>query len=178
MRRLRSRPAARDHLLHCMQLATLALTLAGTIACSGSRGPAPSATPGGSRSVADSSVRKAAARTAASMVGAPYRYGGASPAGFDCSGLVVYSYTAAGVPGLPHSAAGLERATRSVSLSELEPGDLLFFRLAEKKTSHVAMYVGNRAFVHAPSKGKRVERVGFDHVFWAARLRRAGRLGP
>jgi cell wall-associated NlpC family hydrolase len=111
------------------------------------------------------------------MVGAPYRYGGASPAGFDCSGLVVYSYAVAGIPGLPHSAAGLKRATRSVSSSELEPGDLLFFRLAEKETSHVAMYVGNRAFVHAPSNGKRVERVGFDHVFWAPRLRRAGRLG-
>lgn len=112
------------------------------------------------------------------MVGAPYRYGGASPSGFDCSGLVVYSYATAGIPGLPHSAAGLERITRSVSLPELEPGDLLFFQLAEKKTSHVAMYVGDRAFVHAPSKGKRVERVDLDHVFWTPRLRKAGRLGP
>jgi cell wall-associated NlpC family hydrolase len=112
------------------------------------------------------------------MVGVPYRYGGASPAGFDCSGLVVYSYAAAGIPGLPHSAADLERVTRPVTLPELEPGDLLFFRLSEKKTSHVAMYVGDRAFVHAPSSGKRVEKVRFDHVYWAPRLRKAGRLGP
>lgn len=110
------------------------------------------------------------------MVGAPYRYGGASPAGFDCSGLVVYSYAVAGVSGLPRSAASLERASTPVPLQELEPGDLLFFRLSGVKTSHVAMYVGNRAFVHAPSSGKRVERVAFDHVYWGARLRRAGRV--
>ena len=57
-----------------------------------------------------------------------------------------------------------------------EPGDLLFFRLSGAKTSHVAMYVGRRAFVHAPSSGKRVERVGFDHVYWGPRLSRAGRV--
>lgn len=111
------------------------------------------------------------------MIGVPYRYRGASPAGFDCSGLVVYSYAAAGLSGLPHSASRLERIARPVALSQLEPGDLLFFRLAGKKTSHVAVYVGDRAFVHAPSSGKRVEKVSFDHVYWASRLGRAGRLG-
>lgn len=110
------------------------------------------------------------------MIGVPYRYGGASPSGFDCSGLVVYSYARAGVPGLPHSVAHLERMTRPVALERLQPGDLLFFRLSGKKTSHVAIYVGNRAFVHAPSGGKRVERVSFDHVYWGPRIRRAGRL--
>ena len=76
------------------------------------------------------------------MIGAPYRYGGSSPAGFDCSGLVLYSYGKAGFAGLPHSAARLERLARPVSLQKLEPGDLLFFQLAAGKTSHVAMYVG------------------------------------
>ncbi len=111
------------------------------------------------------------------MIGAPYRYGGSSPAGFDCSGLVVYSYAKAGVANLPRSAASLEAATRPVRLEDVEPGDLLFFRLGGKKTSHVALYVGDRSFVHAPSSGKRVEKVGFDHVYWSAHLGRAGRLG-
>jgi cell wall-associated NlpC family hydrolase len=110
------------------------------------------------------------------MIGAPYRYGGASPAGFDCSGLVVYSYAEAGHSGLPHSAARLEGASHPVSLPEIEPGDLLFFHLSGKKASHVAIYVGDRSFVHAPSPGKRVERVSFDHVYWGPRIRRAGRL--
>ena len=70
----------------------------------------------------------------------------------------------------------LERISRPVPLTELAPGDLLFFRLDGVKTSHVAVYVGDRAFVHAPSSGKAVERVSFDHVYWGPRIRRAGRL--
>ncbi len=126
--------------------------------------------------VARPGARAAAAGIAASLVGTPYRFGGTSPSGFDCSGLVIYSYGEAGIAGLPHSAARLERLTRPVSLEDLKPGDLLFFRLSEKKTSHVAIYVGDRAFVHAPSGGRRVERVSFDHSYWAPRLGRAGRL--
>jgi cell wall-associated NlpC family hydrolase len=130
-----------------------------------------------SRVVARASARAAAAEVAASLVGAPYRFGGSSPSGFDCSGLVVYSFGRAGIEGLPHSAAHLERLTRPISLEDLRPGDLLFFRLSANKTSHVAIYIGDRVFVHAPSSGSRVERVNFDHLYWASRLGRAGRLG-
>ncbi len=152
------------------RIAAFVAALSLAIACSAPRGPAPA----GSRDDA----RRAAARTAEAMIGAPYRYGGSSPSGFDCSGLVVYSYARAGVSGLPRSAASLERVARPVALADLEPGDLLFFRLGGKKTSHVALYVGDRAFVHAPSSGKRVERVSFDHVYWAPRIARAGRVVP
>jgi len=110
------------------------------------------------------------------MIGTSYRYGGASAAGFDCSGLVVYSYAQAGIRALPHSASRLEQRSQSVALTNLVPGDLLFFRMSGRKTSHVAIYVGERAFVHAPSSGKRVERVSFDHVYRGPRIRRAGRL--
>ena len=120
--------------------------------------------------------RTAVARIAVAQVGTPYRWGGDSPRGFDCSGLVLYSYRKVGLTGLPHSAAGLERIATRVPLSELEPGDLLFFRLAGYKTSHVGIYVDDGEFVHAPSGGKAVERVGFDHPYWGSRLRRAGRL--
>ena len=159
-----------------MRLALLAFLLPLALACAGSRGPAASATPSHPAPV-DAAARDAAARVAESMIGAPYRYGGASPKGFDCSGLVVYSFATAGFAGLPRSAASLERVARPISLGELEPGDLLFFALSGGKTSHVGLYVGERAFVHAPSGGKRVERVSFDHVYWAPRLSRAGRLG-
>ena len=116
------------------------------------------------------------AETARGMVGVPYRYGGSTPRGFDCSGLVVYSYARAGAPGLPHSARALERRTQPVGISKLRLGDLLFFRLDGKKTTHVGIYVGDRSFVHAPSSGKKVERVSFDHVYWGPRLKYAGRL--
>ncbi len=155
---------------------TLALVLGA--ACAGD-GTAQSSATGprrGASRVAHRADLRTVAHTAQAMVGAPYRTGGSTPRGFDCSGLVVYSYARAGFPGLPHSARDLERRTRPIRISELQLGDLLFFRLDGKKTTHVGIYVGDRAFVHAPSQGKRVERVSFDHVYWGPRLKRAGRI--
>ena len=120
--------------------------------------------------------RAAVVRAAESLVGAPYRYGGRSPAGLDCSGLVHYSFARAGIHGLPRSAKELEVASAPVDLEGIQPGDLLFFRLDRKRTTHVAIYVGGRSFVHAPSRGKRVERIDFDHTYWGPRLAHAGRL--
>ena len=148
------------------------------VACAGDR-TAPSSATGPRHRASPAAHRadlRAVAHTAQAMVGAPYRYGGSTPRGFDCSGLVVYSYARAGVPGLPHSAKILERRARPIRISELQLGDLLFFRLDGKKTTHVGIYVGDRAFVHAPSQGKQVERVSFDHVYWGPRLKRAGRI--
>lgn len=120
---------------------------------------------------------QAAARHARSMVGKSYRYGGATPSsGFDCSGLVVYSFGRAGRTGLPHSVARLDDLARPISIEKLEPGDLLFFRLQGRKTSHVGIYLGDQRFVHSPSSGKKVEVVSFDHVYWGPRIKRAGRL--
>jgi cell wall-associated NlpC family hydrolase len=113
------------------------------------------------------------------MLGTRYKYGGSTPKeGFDCSGLVVYSYHRAGLGGLPRSAHELERRATPIPLKALRPGDLLFFRLGGSKTTHVALYEGDRHFIHAPSSGKRVERVGFDHVYWGPRIRHAGRILP
>jgi cell wall-associated NlpC family hydrolase len=145
------------------------------LACASPQGPAPAPPP--APPPARSELERAAVvRVAESLVGAPYRYGGRGPKGFDCSGLVLYSFAQAGIRGLPRSAEQLESAARRVDLAELRPGDLLFFRLDRKTTSHVAIYVGNRSFVHAPSRGKHVERVDFDHVYWGPRLAHAGRL--
>ena len=152
-----------------------ATALAAVLACAAPRGPepAPAPEPTPPRAVHG---RSAVVRVAESLVGAPYRHGGRGPAGFDCSGLVLYSFARAGVHGLPRSAEDLERRSAPVDLGELLPGDLLFFRIDGRKTSHVAIYVGGRSFVHAPSRGKRVERIDFDHVYWGPRLARAGRL--
>jgi cell wall-associated NlpC family hydrolase len=154
-----------------------ASALATALACAAPRGPAPVLpAPAPSEPPRAASERREAVQVAESLVGAPYRPGGAAPGGFDCSGLVVYSFARAGRDGLPRSAEDLELAASPVELADLEPGDLLFFRIDGSKTSHVALYVGDGEFVHAPSSGKRVERVGFDHVYWGPRLARAGRL--
>ncbi|TMH94298.1 MAG: NlpC/P60 family protein [Betaproteobacteria bacterium] len=113
---------------------------------------------------------------AAQMVGRPYRTGGAAPAsGFDCSGLVQFSFRQAGVI-LPRSAAEQRQAAARVRVSHLRHGDLLFFDLQGKRNSHVGIYVGDGQFVHAPSTGKRVRKDRLDSPFWRKHLSEARRF--
>jgi murein DD-endopeptidase len=106
-----------------------------------------------------------AAGHALKMIGRPYRYGGASPAGFDCSGLVHFSYRQVGVA-VPRSTQAQWQASRTVRPSERRPGDLLFFDQEGRKNSHVGIYLGNGEFVHAPSSGKQVRRDRLDTPYW------------
>jgi len=113
---------------------------------------------------------------AAQMVGKPYRSGGAAPAsGFDCSGLVQFSFRQAGVI-LPRSAAAQRQAAARIRVSHLRHGDLLFFDLQGKRNSHVGIYVGDGQFVHAPSTGKRVRKDRLDSPYWRKHLSEARRF--
>lgn len=114
--------------------------------------------------------------TAMQMVGIPYQWGGATPAGFDCSGLVQYTYANAGVR-LPRTAAEQLAAARPISLEQASPGDLLFFQDGGR-TSHVAIYLGGGRFIHAPSSGQQVSLDSFGNDYWRARFRRAGSFLP
>jgi cell wall-associated NlpC family hydrolase len=106
-----------------------------------------------------------AADMALTMIDRPYRYRGETPSGFDCSGLVRYSYLTAGLD-VPHGTQALLKVTRSVGLKNARKGDLLFFDQSGKKYSHVGIYVGGDAFVHAPSTGGRVRRDSLDDPYW------------
>jgi cell wall-associated NlpC family hydrolase len=86
------------------------------------------------------------------FLGAPYRWGGTSPGGFDCSGLVRYVYQRFGVE-LPHSSYADFSLGRRVGRWALQPGDLVFF----SGLGHVGLYVGHGRFIHAPHSGTRVE---------------------
>ncbi|HUI46477.1 MAG TPA: C40 family peptidase [Nitrospirota bacterium] len=110
-------------------------------------------------------VGEKAARTAVSMIGRPYRDRGDSPEGFDCSGLVRYSYLTAGVDA-PHGTEFLMKVTRSLSMSNARIGDLLFFEESGKKYSHVGIYLGNDLFVHAPSSGGKVKKDSLRDPHW------------
>lgn len=111
------------------------------------------------------SVGQKAAATARAMVGKPYRFKGETPAGFDCSGLVKYSYRSAGLD-LPHGTAPLRKVTTSVALRELREGYLVFFDQEGKKYSHVGIYAGDGRFVHAPSSGKTVRIDSLQDAYW------------
>lgn len=96
------------------------------------------------------SARAAAAIAAArSALGKPYVWGANGPAGFDCSGLMQWSYAQAGV-GLPRTSQAQRFAGRQVPLSQAQPGDLVTYR---SDASHVAMYMGNGQVIHAPYPG-------------------------
>ena len=109
------------------------------------------------------------------MVGKPYKYGGSSPAGFDCSGLVMYSYKQAGIQ-LPHSTDKQRSTSKPVKVSELRRGDLLFFNQEGKKHGHVGIYLGDGRFVHAPSSGKSVRSDSLDSPYWKKHLTEARRV--
>ena len=123
---------------------------------------------------ASDTAAERAADNALAMVGKPYRYGGSTPAGFDCSGLVQYSYSQAGVR-LPRDTQALRRLAQSVRARDLRRGDLLFFDQEGKKSSHVGIYLGGNRFVHAPSTGGRVRTDGLD-AYWREHLVEAKRI--
>lgn len=104
-------------------------------------------------------------RRAKSCIGVPYRYGGTDRRGFDCSGLVLYSYQPAGVS-LPRSAKSQFKSGKRITLSQAKPGDLLFFKTNRSTISHVGIFIGNGSFVHAPSKGKNVRIDKLSNPYW------------
>ena len=111
-----------------------------------------------------------AARVALKMVGKPYRFGGDTPSrGFDCSGLVQFTYRQAGLS-VPRSTERQLQASRAVARAALRRGDLLFFDQEGKKKSHVGIYLGDGRFVHAPSSGKQVRIDRLDSRYWRAHL--------
>jgi cell wall-associated NlpC family hydrolase len=106
-----------------------------------------------------------------------YRWGGDSPqTGFDCSGLVRYVVQHALGLVLPREARAMARVGEAISREELRPGDLVFFNTRRRPYSHVGIYVGDRRFIHAGSRGGRVEVVDMRADYWQRRYNGARRL--
>ena len=116
-----------------------------------------------------SASRNELVRVAAGQIGTPYRYGGNSRRGFDCSGLVQYAHRQIGVD-VPRTTRQQWSRAQRPGRRHLIPGDLVFFALDGEKSRHVGIYEGRGVFIHAPSSGKRVSRASLDNPFWRDRL--------
>jgi len=112
---------------------------------------------------------------ALNYVGAPYRWGGISPSGFDCSGFVLFVYSQFGVD-LPHNEIGQLNSGPSVPASDLQPGDIVVFANTYRAgLSHTGIYIGNGQFVHAADEQHGVLVSNLWDSYWGPRLVGAAR---
>jgi cell wall-associated NlpC family hydrolase len=109
------------------------------------------------------------------LVGTPYRYGGNDIGGFDCSGLVQFTYSRIGIL-IPRTTRAQLARSQAIKPAEMRPGDLLFFRLKGPKVSHVGIYIGNQKMIHAPSNHKSVSYARLDQGYWRDHLVAIGRF--
>ena len=114
-------------------------------------------------------------RTAETLIGAPYREGGALPDGFDCSGLVNYVFARHGIA-VPRDVRRQASAGMPVDRDAILPGDLLFFATTGSGPTHVGIAVGGGRFVHAPKSGDVVRVESLAAGYWRARFVAARRI--
>ncbi|MBS9403479.1 C40 family peptidase [Halomonas sp. TRM85114] len=107
-------------------------------------------------------------------LGTPYRFGGTSEHGLDCSGLVQLSYSRAGIP-VPRTSR--QQFASLPRVAAARPGDLLFFDTSSGgKASHVGIYLGDGQMIHAPGRGRHVTTTSIDLDYWQTRF--LGAAGP
>jgi cell wall-associated NlpC family hydrolase len=114
---------------------------------------------------------------AISHTGIQYKYGGNSPeTGFDCSGFVAYVFKQTINLTLPHSALALSQIGKVIPKTEMQAGDLVFFKTIKNTISHVGIYLGDNRFIHAPNANGAVRIESMGDGYWAQRFSGAKRL--
>ncbi|AJA13856.1 peptidase P60 [Pseudomonas putida S12] len=117
---------------------------------------------------------------AVNVLGTPYVWGGSSPKkGFDCSGLVKYAFNDVADVDLPRTSNAMAQGHGvKVAKGDLKPGDLIFFNIKSRRVNHVAIYLGNDRFIHAPRRGKRVSIDTLSKPYWQKHYVVAKRVLP
>ena len=109
-----------------------------------------------------------------SLLGTPYIYGGNNPAkGLDCSSLMQFIYKNALGVSLPRTAAQQRDRSKSVNYRDLQPGDMLFFKI-DRRNNHVGIYIGEGKFIHASSSNRRASIASMNLPYWKKRFIKFG----
>lgn len=116
--------------------------------------------------------------TAQSLLGVPYRAGGETPEGFDCTGFVRYVFREAEGLLLPRRSTEQVQFGDPVSPIEMRPGDLVYFRIEDERSLHVGIYIGEGRFIHAPSTRGHVNTQSLGIEYWRTRFLGARRVIP
>ncbi|SAL38449.1 peptidase P60 [Caballeronia peredens] len=135
--------------------------------------------PGGAKSFLSGVASKAGDVVvgALNMIGVRYRWGGNSPdSGLDCSGFVRYVFQDTLGMTLPRRAEEMSRVGEKVTVSDLKPGDLVFFNTMRRSFSHVGIYIGDNKFVHSPSTGSTIRVDDMEDGYWEKRFQGARRI--
>jgi cell wall-associated NlpC family hydrolase len=116
------------------------------------------------KSITNDIIRALIVEKAREYIGVGYRYGQLKEDGFDCSGFVCFVFGNFGYT-LPHSSYEQYKKSSHLKAKKAQPGDLVFFSTRGSQISHVGIYLGNNAFIHSPSSGKKVciDSLGTDY---------------
>lgn len=111
-------------------------------------------------------------------LGVPYRYGGSTPAGFDCSGYIMFLFHQLGKD-IPRTADQQATVGKPVAVGKLRPGDVVYFATTDEPTiSHIGLYIGNHQFIHASSTAKKIIISNLTESYWQKALRGARQIIP
>ena len=129
---------------------------------------------GSSSSNSSNSIGDKLVSLAKSKLGCKYVWGATGPNTFDCSGLTSWCHKQLGIS-IPRTSLAQSKSGKAVNKSDLQPGDLLFWKTTSAEVGHVGMYVGNGQFIHAPNKSKPVKYDSLDNSYYKSRYVRARR---
>jgi cell wall-associated NlpC family hydrolase len=109
----------------------------------------------------------------------PYRYGGSTPAGFDCSGYILYLFRQLGKE-LPRTADQQAAVGKPVAIGKLRPGDVVFFATGddEPDISHTGLYIGDQQFIHASATAEKIIISNLTEPYWRKTFRSARQIIP
>ena len=132
------------------------------------------ASSGSGSSSSSNSIGEKLVNLAKSKLGCRYVWGATGPNTFDCSGLTSWCHKQLGIS-IPRTSLAQSKSGKAVNKSDLQAGDLIFWKTTSAEVGHVGMYVGNNQFIHAPNKSKPVKYDSLDNSYYKSRYVRARR---